>query len=57
MKLNYYIEFAETIDNVNDITDEELMEIKYSIEQHLKKYVTLSGAQIENFNLNFDLEE
>lgn len=57
MELKYFIEFTEYIEDLRDITDYELTTIKCDIEHHLKKYISISGARIENFKLNFDLED
>lgn len=55
MKLKYYIEFSELIEDV-DVTEEQLAAIKRHTEQHLKKYISYSGARIDGFKLEFDLE-
>lgn len=57
MKLKYFVEFTEYIEDLRDITDFELSDIKDDIEHHLKKYISISGARYEDFKLNFDLEE
>lgn len=57
MKLKYFVEFTEYIQDLRDITDDELSTIKHDIEHHLKKFVTYSGARIEDFSLEFDLED
>ena len=57
MKLKYFVEFTERIDDIRDITDNELSTIKDDIEHHLKKYISISGARFDDFNLNFDLAD
>lgn len=58
MKLKYFIEFTETIQDVQDIEPEELSKIQREVKNVLYQYLTYSGAQIEgDINLEFDLEE
>lgn len=57
MKLKYFVEFTEHIDDIRDITDNELSSIKHDIEHHLKKYISISGARFDDFKLEFDLED
>lgn len=57
MRLKYCIEFSEAIDSVDDITDEELVKIKLYMDEHLRRFITYSGAYIRDFKVQFDLEE
>lgn len=57
MKLKYFVEFTEHIDDIRDITDNELSTIKDDIEHHLKKHILISGARFDDFKLEFDLED
>lgn len=59
MKLNYYIEFSEIIEDVQDIEPDELNNIQEDIENELRKYLKYSGVQLvdDAIKLEFDLEE
>lgn len=58
MKLKFFIEFSEKIENPSDIESEELSRIAYEVKKHLHKCLKLSGVNIheDSVKLDFDLE-
>lgn len=57
MKLKYFIEFTESIEDIQSIEPDELSKIQREIKNVLYQYLTHSGLQIEgNINLEFDFE-
>lgn len=57
LRLKYYIEFSEAIEDIDDVSDEELVKIKRYMDEHLRRFITFSGAYIRDFTVEFDLEE
>jgi hypothetical protein len=56
MKLKYCLEFTERVDDIN-LTDDELSTLKNAMESHLHRFIIMSGVNIEDFKLEFDLED
>jgi len=58
MKIKYYIEFSEEVENIDFVEDsDELTRFTKELTKHLKKYISLAGASTDNFKLDFDIEE
>jgi len=57
-RLKYFIEFSELIENMNDLESEELSRVAREVKNHLYRYLTYGGFQLDGeIKLDFDLED